>query len=469
MDGSRLPEADRYPGESYEDILERDSRPVPDYLRPGRLPDLGVEPILASRYLSREFFELESRHVWSKVWQMACREEDIANVGDCQVYEILGKSLIVTRTAPGEIKAFYNSCLHRGRKLVTVGGCRSEFRCPYHGFTWNTDGSFRENPIEWDFPQWAGQPMNLPEARVDTWGGFVFVNFDAGAKPLMHYIKPLADDFERFDWKNRYRSVWVQKKIRANWKVVAEAFMESHHNITTHPQNRPGLADINSQYDLPNDWVSRHFTAGGVPSPSLAQISEQEILDYLTGPAGARRTRPTAGPAERRVLPPGQTARRYVADLSREALAARTGADFAHASDAEMMDALLYNVFPHMSFWAGYAAKLTFRWRPHGLHPHSTLMDIMIHEPCPASGVRPSPAPMIALDYDEPMSGVEGMGGLAAVFDQDFANLPYVQEGLMASGSGQVHLGRYTEMRIRHLHRMIDRMIAEGSANAVGN
>jgi nitrite reductase/ring-hydroxylating ferredoxin subunit len=465
MDGSGAVRTDRHPGDTYGDILERDSRPVPEYLREGRIPEVGVDPIRVSRYLSPEFFELEARYVWSKVWQMACREEDIPNVGDYNIYEILGKSLIVTRTASGEIKAFYNTCLHRGRKLVTNNGCKSEFRCPYHGIAWNTDGSFKDNPIGWDFPQWDGEPMNLPEARVDTWGGFVFVNFDLNAKPLMHYIKPLADHFEKFDWKNRYRSVWVQKKIRANWKVVAEAFMESHHSVTTHPQILPGLADANSQYDVLNDWVSRQFSAGGVASPFVGPLSEQEIVDYLTGTAGSRRTRPMAGDGERHIVPAGETARRYVADLTRKALTEETGVDHDAASDAELMDALLYNVFPHMSFWAGHAGKLTYRWRPNGTDPHSALMDIMIHSPCPKDKPRPPPAPMIQLDFHEPMSSIEGLGGgLAAVFDQDFSNLPFVHEGLTASGNGLVHFAKYTEMRIRHLHHMIDRLIAEGSA-----
>jgi len=98
---------------------------------------------------------------------MACREEEIPNVGDYNIYEIVGKSFIVVRTAPDEIKAFYNSCLHRGRKLVTLNGCKNEFRCPYHGIAWNNDGTFKDNPIGWDFPQWEGRDMSLPQARVD--------------------------------------------------------------------------------------------------------------------------------------------------------------------------------------------------------------------------------------------------------------------------------------------------------------
>jgi len=466
MDGSGQPgRADRHPGDTYEDILNRDSRPVPDYLRERRLPDVGVQPVLASRYFDPAFFELEAKYVWSKVWQMACREEDIPEVGDYHIYEILGKSLIVVRTAPKTIKALYNTCLHRGRKLVTNNGCRNEFRCPYHGISWHADGSFKDNPISWDFPQWEGQDMSLPQARVDTWGGFVFVNFDANAKPLAQYIKPLADDFAKFDWENRYRMLWIQKKVRCNWKVLSEAFMESHHSVTTHPQILIGLSDANSQYDILNDWVSRQFSAGGVLSPFAERMSEQELLDYMLGGNGRRRG-PVADLDKKHVLPEGMTARQYLAELSRKGLQETYGHDYTNAADAEMLDALLYNIFPNISIWAGEGQKLTYRWRPNGSDPDSGIMDIMMHAPVPKGQPRPKPAQVIELDFDDPVhtAAPAGMEGLAAVFDQDFSNLPHVQTGLKATGNGLVHFAKYSETRIRHMHHMIDRFIAEGQA-----
>jgi len=465
MDGSGQPgRADRHPGDTYEDILNRDSRPVPDYLRERRLPDVGVQPVLASRYFDPAFFELEAKYVWSKVWQMACREEDIPEVGDYHIYEILGKSLIVVRTAPKTIKALYNTCLHRGRKLVTNNGCRNEFRCPYHGISWHADGSFKDNPISWDFPQWEGQDMSLPQARVDTRGGFVFVNFDANAKPLAQYIKPLADDFAKFDWENRYRMLWIQKKVRCNWKALAEAFMESHHSLTTHPQILPGLGDANSQYDLPNDWVSRHFSAQGVASPFLPDSTEQDVADYMMGNMimpGEAFLASGGG-----VVPEGSTARLHSAEVRRKVLGAADGHDYSQTSDAEMLDALLYNLFPNFSVWAGEGPQLTYRWRPNGSDPNSGIMDIMMHARCPKGQPRPKPATPLELGFDDMVSSLRlpGMDLLAAVFDQDFSNLPHVHTGLLATGNGLVHLGKYSEMRIRHLHHMIDRYIAEGQA-----
>jgi phenylpropionate dioxygenase-like ring-hydroxylating dioxygenase large terminal subunit len=453
---------DRHPSESYEDILERDSRPVPDHLREQEVREIGTDPISASRYYDPAFFQKEIDCVWSRVWQMACREEEIPRVGDYHIYEIVGKSLIVTRTAPNEIKAFYNSCLHRGRKLVTLDGCKNEFRCPYHGIAWNTDGSFKDNPIAWDFPQWRERDLALPEAKVERWGGFVFVNFDRDALPLEHFIGPLARDFARYQYENRYKAVHVAKVIRANWKAVAEAFMESHHSITTHPQILAFLADVNSQYDFLSDYVTRQFSATGVASPVVADLnySESDILRAMARQSGGTRRRVSAeGDTE---VPAGNTARAFAAEQARAALSAEDGWDYSHASDAEMLDALLYNVWPHMSFWAGYAPNLVYRWRPNGRDPDSAIMDVMILKPVPKNAPRPAPAPVHFLTDDENWSAAAELGGLAGVFEQDMGNLPYVQEGLRASGTGTVHFGRYTEMRIRQLHRLLDRYMGVG-------
>lgn len=465
MDGSQTQyRPDRHPSESYDDILNRDTRVVPPFMRQGPAPELDLGPVPASRYYDADYFQKEVDHVWSRAWQWACREEEIPNVGDYQIYEIAGTSLIVARTADRSIKAFYNSCLHRGRKLVTLNGCKDEFRCPYHGIAWNTDGSFKDNPIAWDFPQWEGRDMTLPQAKVETWGGFVFINMDLNAPALMDHLGPLAEHFADYDYADRYKAVHVAKVVRCNWKVLAEAFMESHHSVTTHPQILPFLADANSQYDLLNAYVSRQFSASGVPSPFVADMnySPTEIIQAMSGTGGGTRRRGLDGPDDS-VVPDGVSARAYAAQKARESLSAEDGFDYADKSDAEMIDALLYNLWPNMSFWAGYSPNLVYRWRPNGRDPESGIMDVVILKRVPKDGVRPKPAPVHELGVDDPWSDAPELGGLMGIFEQDMGNLPYVQEGLRTSGTGVVHFGRYSEMRIRQLHQLVERYIAEAA------
>jgi phenylpropionate dioxygenase-like ring-hydroxylating dioxygenase large terminal subunit len=93
------------------------------------------------QYTSQAFHALEVEKVWKKSWQMACREEEIPEVGDHQIYEVASLSILVVRAAEDEIRAFHNVCLHRSRKIKQHAGRSEMLRCPFHGWTWNLDGS----------------------------------------------------------------------------------------------------------------------------------------------------------------------------------------------------------------------------------------------------------------------------------------------------------------------------------------
>ncbi len=473
MEQSHNFRSDRHPSESYEDILDRDTRAAPLYLRQGPTQDYGHAGVPVSDYFDPAHFAQEVRHVWMKVWQWACREEDIPNPGDVFVYEIVGKSVLAVRQTDGSIKAFYNSCLHRGRRLVDGAGNKVDLRCKYHGMAWTCAGSFKYNPIDWDFPQFNLMSMSLPELRVGTWGGFVFVNFDPAAEPLMDVLAPMAEHFERFDLAGRVKVAHVSKVVRCNWKVIAEAFMESHHTVATHPQLVAFLGDVNSQYDMLSEHVSRQFTATAVLSPTLdgRGLGELDVLKAMGATAVAPPEDAGTGAANARDVPQapmelseGQTARIYAAEMARAALSADDGWDYADASDAEMVDALLYNVFPHQSFWAGFPPNLVYRWRPNGLDPESSIMDVIVLKRVAKGAERGLPVAEQKLGIDEPWSDAPSLGALVPVFEQDMSNLPQVQEGLHASGSGVVHFGLYSEMRIRQLHVKIAEMITAGEA-----
>lgn len=236
--------------------------------------------------------------------------------------------------------------------------------------------------------------------------------------------------------------------------------MESHHSITTHPQILPYLADENSQYDILSDYITRHISAGGVPSPSVDgdKLTEDDILNAMFDTAGR-----FSASGQRLSVPEGQTARAVGAEQVRQAMKAELGRDFSDAADCELLDAILYNVFPNMSFWAGFPPSLVYRWRPWGASHEHTLMEVIRLKIPPKDGPRPPPQEMRLLRDDEPWTAAADQLGapLAGVFDQDMANLPYVQEGLNASLSGLVHFGRYSEMRIRHHHHMLERFLKD--------
>jgi phenylpropionate dioxygenase-like ring-hydroxylating dioxygenase large terminal subunit len=364
------------------------------------------------------------------------------------VYEIARQSLVIVRSAPDRIRAFHNVCLHRGRRLRDADGRASELRCPFHGWTWSLDGSLAQLPCRWDFPHVERDRYRLPEAKVGTWGGFVFVNLDPGAQPLEDFLGELPRHFEAWPLERRYKEAHVGKVLPCNWKVAQEAFMEAYHVVATHPQLLAGIGDANSQYDAWDNF-SRAITANMTPSPHLRyQPSEQEMLDTMIG------TSLDAEPAMR--VAPGMTARRTLAQAARMQLAPLVpGID--DVSDAELADSFYYTVFPNFHPWGAYN-RIVYRFRPHGDDPHHCVMEVMYL--APFRGRRPPPAKLRWLAADEDWTRAPELGFLTRVFNQDTANLGRVQAGLRAAAHREVTFGLYQETKIRHFHALLERWLA---------
>ena len=266
-------------GVAYAQLLAEDSHPVPEYL----LRDAPLEAgqptrVPVSRYTSREWHDLEIEKLWKRVWQMACHEDDIPDVGDYLVYDLADLSYLVVRVAEDEFKAYYNACLHRGRLLRQEDGKRArDLRCAFHGWTWNLDGTLKEIPCQWDFPYVNTDEQSLPEVKVANWGGFVFINPDPDAEPFEDFVGDLESHFTLLPYEKRYKEAHVAKVLRCNWKVAQEAFMEAYHVVATHPQILAGICDANSKYDVFGNYA-RAITPNGVPSPHLSHVPEEEPL-----------------------------------------------------------------------------------------------------------------------------------------------------------------------------------------------
>jgi phenylpropionate dioxygenase-like ring-hydroxylating dioxygenase large terminal subunit len=446
----------RFVGTTWQDLLDLETVDVPEYLRIQNNPDMGDEDLSVERYISQEFFNKEKEEMWPRVWQMACREEEIPEPGDHHVYWIIDRSVIVTRTPSGEIKGYINSCRHRGRCLRDESGSVDKFRCPFHGATWDLEGQFQGIPNQWDFEHIEGRDMSLPQVKVATWGGFVFVNFDQHAPRLEDYMDVLPDHFKRFPLEEYFTGVHVQRVMNCNWKVGAEAFMESWHTVETHKQILTFTGDANSQYDCWGDNVSRSVTPMGVASPHLSDVSEETITRDILKLSGRMATDSDEGVE----MKDGQSAREYVAQMNREMFEEAAGEQFDDPTMAELQDAILYSLFPNFQVWIGYGGNIVYRFLPNGNDPDSCIFDVRILLRYPKGSERPAAVPCTVIPADQPFASHEELGSLGGVFDQDDANLPAVQKGMKNSATGKVILASYQESRIRHLHQTIDKYLS---------
>jgi phenylpropionate dioxygenase-like ring-hydroxylating dioxygenase large terminal subunit len=419
----------------------------------------GIKRVAVDRYFKPEYHDREVERIWKKSWQWACREEHIPNVGDYIVYEVANLSFIVIRTAEDEFKAYWNSCLHRGRKLCTFDGKRaSELRCMFHGWAWHIDGRMKDMTSGYDFPGLGDDEVSrLPEAKVGTWGGFVFINPDSDCEPLADFLGELPDHFEGagHDLRDRWVQAHVQADLPANWKVAQEAFLEAWHSGTTHPQitRPPGDRTVaGNRWDDFGNWMR---SAPALPtdqykSPpgwSYPADHDQRTLDqhYDRHLNEEPKLIAEEGVSAREVL--GKRVRAFFTDL--------LGEEAERMHDVHLMGGEMISVWPNFHPWGGYS-RLLYRFRPNKDNPDRSIMDVMLMAPVPKGIERPPPAPVHVLGPDDPISSATQLGYLARIFEQDMGNMPYVQEGLKTSRLGYVILSSHNDAPVRKFHDMYD-------------
>tara|TARA_A100001037_G_scaffold23880_2_gene19646 strand:+ start:2072 stop:3502 length:1431 start_codon:yes stop_codon:yes gene_type:complete len=418
--------------------------------------DLGDEDIPFTRYTSTEFFAREMDKVWTKTWQWACREENLRDVGDFVVYDIGNYSIIVVRAAPGEIKAFYNSCMHRGTKFnhSFTSGHRQIIACPYHGWSWKLDGTINEIPSQWDFPHVDENDVRLAEVRVETWAGFVFINMDPNAPSLHEYLGVTVDHFKNWGMEDRYTTIHIQKELACNWKGAMEAFMENYHTHVVHPQLNITSSGPQTQYDLFGDHMSRFLCLQGNPDPVFErQLSEAEKLDTMLM---GDRSLASGGPK----IEGNATARATMANYLRKHFDEELDVEVGDLTDSEILDTIEYTIFPNMFIFPGLSLPMVYRFRPIGNDPDRSLFDLLYLRPIPRSGESPHSAEPVRIGVEDSYTSVPNMDpGMGHVYDQDTDNLDLQQQGYYTAKKRGGTLGHYQEIRIRHLHQTLDKYL----------
>lgn len=449
--------ASRCDAQSVQELYQQDADGTPQVLLEENYKYAGSEDIPVARYISADFAQLEYEHMWKKVWQVVGREEQIPKVGDYLIYDIGDLSLIIVRSAPDTISALHNFCVHRGRKLKEHSGKAESFRCPFHAWEYGLDGRNRRVPCKWDFAHMTEDDFSLRVAKVDTWGGFIFVNFDADCLSLKEYFGDLWHHFDAYPLEDTYTYCHVRRKIPCNWKVGVEAFSEGYHTIATHPQLLPFLADANSQYDnYHRQNFNRMLNPQGVNSPHLGSLEEKQIADAMLGAMMGE---------DAPQMPEGESARNFVADTIRKAATHVTGVDHSHRSNAEMLDVIQYTVFPNFFPWGGTGINtLAYVFRPDGHNPDSAILDIYWLRRFDKSKPRPAASAVQLLEPSQSWAEAQNFG-IGYIFDQDETNMELVQKGMKASQATKsaISLANYQECRIRDLHINLDRYIDEGT------
>ncbi|TAL03084.1 MAG: aromatic ring-hydroxylating dioxygenase subunit alpha [Rhodospirillaceae bacterium] len=438
------------PPRNYEDLLKRDTHPIDPVFRTAGEQDVGPLEVPTSWFLDRAIHEREIERIWKKSWQMACRLDEVAEVGDTYVYDIATLSIVIVRAAHDQIKAYYNSCLHRGRPLRDCPGNVSQLKCPFHGFTWSLDGALQGVPSRDQFPTINNKNFRLPEVQVALWGGFVFINPDLEAPPLSEYMGSLPKQFQRLPLDNRVKTVHVSAILKCNWKVAQDAFLEAFHVHTTHPQFLPAYSDKNHRLD-----VFGNYSRGvlGAYHPSDHMRVQPSAQDMFNAAVGAWEDLPPLAQ-----IPDGTDLRPTVATMFREAARPTLGDDVDGVSDAEVVDIIWYTLFPNFNPFANIIQSLVYRFLPNGDDHTTSIMDVMGLEPA-KPGERPKPVKERKLLPHESFINAPELGFASPVLSQDTANLEFIQKGIKNLKRGKFVLARHHELKLRHFYMLYARQM----------
>ena len=187
-------------------------------------------------YTDEEQLRRERARIFARAWQYAGRAEDVARPGSYLATDAACIPVLVTRDTDGKLRAFINVCRHRGAVLTEGCGTRSTIQCHYHAWTYGLDGALRAAPRADREPGFDKGEWSLLPASVDTWGPFLFVNPDPQAPSLAEQLGELPEILGRdVDVDNLVFHSRVEFGAEANWKVVAENFLECYHCATAHP------------------------------------------------------------------------------------------------------------------------------------------------------------------------------------------------------------------------------------------
>jgi len=394
------------------------------------------------RYTSSEYLRAEVAHLWPRVWLMAGLSADLPEPGSYFTFEIGVESFIIVRGEQG-VRAFHNVCLHRGRRLCEPGAGRvKSFQCPYHGWTWRTDGALARVPDRESFaPGLVEEKLHLREIACEDWEGLIWVCAAVDAPPLRDYLGPVAPLIEAYRLRDYELVEDLTLELPCNWKVCVDAFNEAYHLKNVHPEILGMVDDVHVRADL----FGRHgrlIVPFFVPSPRRRDRSEID--------AGLRQMLRSAGVDDAEVQGSALDMRAKVQRVIRER--ARVGAlDCSGLSDDQLTDSHHFHIFPNFQVDLYSLSMLSLRSRPHPTDPGGMLLDQQRFERVERG--RPRRARPTHSRFSL------GGGSLGTVTDQDMSNLVRVQQGMVSGGFEALVLGEQ-ERLIAHMHDTLDSYVS---------
>jgi phenylpropionate dioxygenase-like ring-hydroxylating dioxygenase large terminal subunit len=211
-------------------------------------------------YTSQAFQERELEGIFRRDWICVGRAGALAEPGDYVTHDIAGQPVLVIRDREGGLRAMSNVCLHRMSTLLSGRGRVRAVTCPYHGWTYNLDGTLRGAAAMSRNEAFCKQDYRLPAIRCEEWLGWVFVTLNTEAEPVARRLAEVEGLIADFGMEDYTETFYETHLWDTNWKVLAENFMESYHLPVCHAGTIGGLSKLDEMVCPPGSEAFNYHT-----------------------------------------------------------------------------------------------------------------------------------------------------------------------------------------------------------------
>ena len=354
------------------------------------LPDIPLE-----RYMDPRFYELEKKYLWPKSWLLAGHVDELPEIGSYKQWDKCGDPVILVRGKDNRIRAFFNTCQHRGAAVVKgVIGTTKVLSCNFHAWTYDLAGQLIFVPEEHEFPGLDKSEIKLTPLRCELWGNLIFINRDLQAPPLLQQLGKLTTELAHFDFEQRRLNAVLPYELKANWKICLEVFHESYHVDATHPHT------VSPMLDSRGSWIEMWPNGHSMLMVPGRRGGGNAILD-----AGSTSTDPRH--------------------------------EITRAGN------ISFTVFPNISGTCGEYQFPMLVFYPTGIN--TTHLDIIITEP----GNRPEM---------DPAQAQEIVRQFSMVMEEDMSNMAAIQKSIESGAWKKMRLGSQ-ERRVYQVNEELDRQI----------
>ena len=428
----------------------------PDSMDGAHARELRGDPITGDRYWSKDFMEKEWDHMWTRIWHIGAVVAELEQPGDYTVHNFRHESVILIKQEDGSIRAFYNTCQHRGNRLAWADGAGDGFTCSYHGWHFGIDGVLEhvQDPDDFEGGSPCGQ-VTLAEVRCEIWGPFAWYTMDDDAPPLLEYLDPMPAlmDYRQID--KMVRVVNRTFAMDANWKFASDNFNESYHLPTVHPQLTANIDDDYkvTHFDMFPNGHNRMIELG---QPSLRSSSPNEVVE----PWGSMLRAWDLDPEDYKGR--SRDGRKDLQEAMRRLGPERGYGNYFDAlNDSELTDPHHHTMFPNVTLTAGGDGFSIFRTEPHITDPEKCTFDYWYFT-LPVEGqesietiVGTRPVEAAEYEFFDYGSGMDLPDMEGSFLIQDLSVAIGQQRGLHSRGYKDARLCGQ-ESRIRRFHEVIN-------------